>query len=92
MAFQKKTKEQWEAEAKEKALQKAVDNIEQVKQIVKAASLDGLTNKSDAMLLVLISEVMNLNNHLHWIQHALKKANGGGYQAAAPAEDKMPNW
>jgi hypothetical protein len=91
MAFQKKTKEQWESEAKEKALQKAVDNIDMVKQMVKAAGLDGAT-KSDALLMILLSEVMNLNNHLHWIQHALKKANGGGYQAAAPADDKMPNW
>jgi uncharacterized protein YjgD (DUF1641 family) len=91
MAFQKKTKEQWESEAKEKALQKAVDNIESIKQIVKAANIGGET-KSDALVMVLLSEVMNLNNHLHWIQHALKKANGGGYQAAAPADDKMPNW
>lgn len=90
MAFQKKTKEQWEAEGKEKALQKAVDNIESIKQIVKAANIGG-ESKSDALLMVLLSEVMNLNNHLHWIQHALKKANQGGYQAA-PAEDKMPNW
>lgn len=91
MAFQKKTKEQWESEAKEKALQKAVDNIDMVKQVVKATGLDAAT-KSDALLMILLSEVMNLNNHLHWIQHALKKANGGGYQAAAPADDKMPNW
>jgi uncharacterized protein YjgD (DUF1641 family) len=91
MAFQKKTKEQWESEAKEKALQKAVDNIESIKQIVKASNIGGET-KSDALVMVLLSEVMNLNNHLHWIQHALKKANGGGYQAAASADDKMPNW
>lgn len=91
MAFQKKTKEQWEAEAKEKALQKAVDNIESIKQIVKAANIGG-ESKNDALLMVLLSELMNLNNHLHWIQITLKKANGGGYQAAAPADDKMPNW
>jgi uncharacterized protein YjgD (DUF1641 family) len=91
MAFQKKTKEQWEAEGKEKALQKAVDNIESIKQIVKAANIGG-ESKSDALLMVLLSEVMNLNNHLHWIQIALKKANQGGYQAAAPVEDNMPKW
>lgn len=90
MAFEKKSKEQWEAEAKAKALQKSVDNIEQIKQTVKAAAI-GAEGKTDALLMVLLSEIMNLNNHLHWIQHALKKANQGGYQAA-PAEDKMPNW
>lgn len=92
MAFEKKSKEQWEAQAKEKALQKSVDNIDQIKQIVKAANI-GAEDKTDALLMVVLSELMNLNNNLHWIQHALKKANGGGYQPQVVAsDDKMPNW
>lgn len=87
MAFEKKSKEQWDAEAKQKALQKAVDNIDQIKQIAKAAGI-GADGKTDALLMILLSEIMNLNNHLHWIQHALKKANGGGYQRQS--DDRVP--
>jgi hypothetical protein len=76
MAFQKKTREEWDAEAKAKSLQKAVDNIDAVKQIAKAAGL-GADGKTDALLMILISEVMNLNNNLYWINVALKKAKQG---------------
>lgn len=76
MAFQKKTREEWDAEAKAKNLQKAVDNIDMVKQIAKAAGIGG-ESKTDALLMILLSEVMNLNNNLYWINHALKKAKQG---------------
>jgi|TARA_R110000823_G_scaffold294219_2_gene413112 hypothetical protein len=73
MAFAKKTREEWDAEAKAKNLQKAVDNIDMVKQIAKAADI-GANSKTDALIMILISEVMNLNNNLYWINHALKKS------------------
>lgn len=76
MAFQKKTREEWDAEAKAKNLQKAVDNIDMVRQIAKAANF-GATSATESLLMVLISEVMNLNNNLYWINHALKKAKQG---------------
>lgn len=84
MAFQKKTKEQWEAEAKTKALQKAVDNVQLIKDSAKAAGI-GAESKSEALLMLLISELMNVNNNLYWIQTQLKK-QGGGYQSAANDE------
>ena len=73
MAFAKKTREEWDAEAKAKNLQKAVDNVDMIKQIAKAAGMGG-EGKTDALIMILISEVMNLNNNLYWINHALKKA------------------
>lgn len=44
--------------------------------MVKAANI-GAAEKTDALLMILISEVMNLNNNLYWINHALKKAKQG---------------
>ena len=71
MAFQKKTPEEWATEAKAKQLQKAVDNIDAVKQIAKATGI-GADGKTDALLMILISEIMNLNTSLFWIKHELK--------------------
>lgn len=83
MAFEKKSKEQWEAEAKAKALQKTVSNIEEIKDAIKATGVNG-DNLQTGLLLVLISEMKNLNNNLFWIQHSLKK------QANAAQSDQVP--
>lgn len=83
MAFEKKSREQWEAEAKAKALQKTVSNIEEIKDAVKAVGVNG--DKIEvALLLVLISEMKNLNNNLYWIQHELKKQGRSGQSDQVP--------
>lgn len=83
MAFEKKSREQWDAEAKAKALQKTVSNIEEIKDAVKAVGVNG-DKVEVALLLVLISEMKNLNNNLYWIQHELKK------QGRSAQSDQVP--
>lgn len=71
MAFQKKTKEEWAAIRKENSLKKTVENVEVIRDAVKAASIGGDANT--ALLTVLISELMKLNDQIMWIQKGMQK-------------------
>lgn len=71
MAFERKTKEQWDAEAKEKSLQKTADNIAEVIDSLNAAKASG--SKENMLIVLAISELMKLNDNLKWINIALKK-------------------
>jgi hypothetical protein len=88
MAYQKKTKEQYEAAARERALQKTTTNIETIGDAVNIAKTGGAGTETNSLLMVLISEVMNLNNNLYWINHALKKQ--GGYSNGGNQSDDVP--
>jgi hypothetical protein len=73
MAYEKKTKEEWDKIAKEKSLQKTVDNVAVIRDAVTAAKIGGDANT--ALLTVLISEIMKLNDQIYWIQKSLKPKN-----------------
>ena len=70
MAYEKKTKEEWDKIAKEKSLQKTVDNVSVIRDAVTAAKVGGDANT--ALLTILISELMKVNDNLYWIQKSMK--------------------
>jgi hypothetical protein len=71
MAYEKKTKEEWEKIAREKSLQKTVDNVQLIKDAVSAAKIGG-ADANTALLTILIAELMKVNDNLFWIQKGLK--------------------
>jgi len=71
MAYEKKTKEEWEKIAREKSLQKTVDNVQLIKDAVSATKIGG-ADANTALLTILIAELMKVNDNLFWIQKGLK--------------------
>lgn len=71
MAFERKTKEQWDAEAKEKSLAKTADNVNEIMEALNAAKATG--TKENALLVLAVNELMKINDNLKWINIALKK-------------------
>lgn len=71
MAYEKKTKEEWDQIARTKSLEKTVQNVELIRDAVAAAKIGG-SDANTALLTVLISELMKLNDQIFWIQKAMK--------------------
>jgi hypothetical protein len=82
MAYEKKTREEWDKIARDKSLQKTVDNIEIIRDAMKAAKLDG-SDATLAMMSILIAELMKVNDNLFWIQKGLKNKSSA-------ASDNIP--
>jgi hypothetical protein len=70
MAYEKKSKEDWERIRRENNLQKTVDNVAVIRDAVTAAKIQGDPNT--ALMTVLIAELMKLNDQIYWIQKSLK--------------------
>lgn len=82
MAFAKKTKEEWNKEAKERSKATTLEHLAESRQLCQEAGV----NDIGGLILLLISEFKVMNNNLYWIQKSLKAAQ------KAPGGDNMPNW
>lgn len=78
MAFQKKTKEEWDSIRKENSLKKTVENIDVIRDAAKAAGLSGSADANTTLLTILISEIMKLNDQIFWIQKGMQKKSKMG--------------